>query len=90
MGMDHTYECRASEPKATLAVHVESRTAGARAFDATLSLRRRELTPAALRRVTVRYPFATFRVLALIYVHALGLRVAGAPVFRHPGRAEAA
>lgn len=32
MGMDHTYECRASEPKATLAVHVESRTAGAPVF----------------------------------------------------------
>ena len=39
--------------------------------------------------ITVRYPLATVRVLALIYAHALGLKLAGAPVHRHPqaGRA---
>ena len=36
-----------------------------------------------------RYPLATVRVLALIYAHALGLKLAGVPVHRHPqaGRA---
>jgi DUF1365 family protein len=86
MGMDHTYECRLAAPGRTLAVHIESRRCEERAFDATLSLRRRELTPASLRRVTARYPLATMRVLALIYMHALGLRLAGARVFPHPGR----
>jgi uncharacterized protein len=87
MAMDHSYSCRASAPAETLAVHVESCRAGARAFDATLSLRRRELTTATLRRVMIRYPLATVRLLALIYARALRLRVAGAPVYPHPDRA---
>jgi DUF1365 family protein len=53
-------------------------------FDATLSLRRRELTRASMTGITARYPFATVRVLALIYAHALGLKLAGAPVHPHP------
>ena len=46
MGMDQTYAFRASEPGERLAVHIESRPEGRgrQAFDATLSLRRRELS----------------------------------------------
>jgi DUF1365 family protein len=84
MGMDHVYNARASMPAETLSVHIESRQHGARVFDATLALSRRELTTESLRRMTVRYPLQSFRVLALIYLHALGLRLAGAPVFPHP------
>jgi hypothetical protein len=53
-------------------------------FDATLSLSRRELTRASARRLTVRYPAATVRVLALIYARAVALRFAGAGVHPHP------
>jgi DUF1365 family protein len=53
-------------------------------FDATLSLRRRDLTRASMAGMTTRYPFATVRVLALIYAHALGLKLAGAAVHPHP------
>ncbi len=84
MGMDHRYTCRAATPAQTLSVHIESRHDGAMAFDATLSLQRRELTARSLRRMTVRYPAATLRVLALIYVEALGLRLAGVRPFRRP------
>jgi DUF1365 family protein len=84
MPMDQTYVLRATEPGDTLSVHIESDRQGARAFDATLSLRRRELTPASARSLTARYPLATLRVLALIYGHAVGLRLAGARVHRHP------
>ena len=84
MGMDHRYDVRASTPGRTLSVHIGSRRAETRVFDATLSLRRRELTRASLARMTARYPFATVRVLALIYAHALGLKLAGAPVQPHP------
>ncbi len=86
MGMDHTYECRAQRPGPTLAVHIESRRAGEPTFDATLSMRRRELTPHSLRRMSFRYPAASARVLALIYLHALALRLRGAPVHPHPGK----
>jgi DUF1365 family protein len=84
MGMDHRYDFRASTPGRTLSVHIGSSRAGTTVFDATLSLRRRELTKASLARATARYPFATVRVLALIYAHALGLKLAGVPVHPHP------
>lgn len=84
MGMDHVYEARASAPADTLSVHIESRRDGQPAFDATLSLRRAELSRRSAARLTARYPLATARVLALIYGHALGLKLAGARVHPHP------
>ncbi len=84
MGMDHTYTCHATTPGETLSVHVESRRQGERVFAATLELRRRELTRAALARTAVRYPPPTLRVLALIYAEALRLKLAGARTFAHP------
>jgi DUF1365 family protein len=84
MGMDHRYEWRASAPGESASVHIESHRDGALAFDATLSLRRQPLTRRTLARITARYPFATLRVLALIYAHALGLKLKGARIHPHP------
>ena len=84
MAMDHTYRARASTPGATLSVHIQSSRAGAPVFDATLSLARHELTRASARRMTARYPLATVRVLALIYAHAIALKLSGARVHAHP------
>jgi uncharacterized protein len=84
MGMDYRYEWQVTAPAKRLEVHIESHRAGERRFDATLSLRRRELTRASLARAAGRYPFATLRVLALIYAHALRLKLKGVPVHRHP------
>ncbi len=84
MGMDHVYEARASQPADTLSVHIASLRGGESTFDATLALRRRELTPAAVRRLGARYPLATARTLALIYGHAIALKLAGARVHPHP------
>jgi len=84
MGMDHVYEARATEPGPTLSVHIESHRAGRLAFDATLALQREPLTRGAVARMTARHPLATARVLALIYGHALGLKLRGARVHPHP------
>jgi DUF1365 family protein len=91
MGMDHVYDWRLTEPGEQLLVHIEShrtdgsqRPDGESAFDATLSLNRRELTPRALRQALVRYPFLTARILARIYTHALRLKLRGAKYFPHP------
>jgi uncharacterized protein len=84
MGMDYRYEWQVTAPAKRLEVHIESHRAGERRFDATLCLRRRELTRASLARAAGRYPFATLRVLALIYAHALRLKLKGVPVHRHP------
>jgi uncharacterized protein len=89
MAMDHRYTVRAGLPGERLAIHIESNRNDQTAFSATLALRRRELTPGAAARLAVRYPFANLRVLALIYAHAVGLKLAGAPVHRHPARGSA-
>jgi uncharacterized protein len=84
MGMAQRYVWRVAAPAQTLSVHVESHERGRRAFDATLSLSRRELSRGSLARVTARYPAATARVLALIYGHALALKLTGVPVHSRP------
>jgi uncharacterized protein len=85
MGMQQRYSARAGIPGERLSVHIESRRPGeAPTFDATLALRRRELTRRSAARLTARYPLANVRVLALIYSHALRLKLAGAPVYGHP------
>jgi len=88
MGMDHVYDWRLTEPSEHLLVHIESHRAGGQntdsVFDATLSLRRRDFTPSALRRALLRYPFLTARILTRIYTHALRLRLRGARYFPHP------
>ncbi len=83
--MDHLYECRSTSPERKLSVRISSSRQGVPVFEAVLALRRRELSPASIRRMTVRYPFATLRVLGLIYMHALGLRLAGVGTFPYPG-----
>jgi DUF1365 family protein len=84
MGMDQRYVWRASEPGRTLSVHIESREGAERVFDATLSLERAPLTRRTLARSVARYPAATLRVLALIYGHALALKLKGVPVHPRP------
>ena len=83
MGMDHQYDWRVADPGPTLSVHIESRKHGERAFDATLSLRRRELS----RRSLARCAGTTLRTVALIYAHALRLKLKGARVHPHPSEA---
>src|SRR5215210_554897 len=77
MGMDHRYDWRVTEPGETLSVHIESKRNGALAFDATLSMRRR---PFSSRKLVL----GNARVLALIYGHALGLKLKGVSVHPHP------
>jgi DUF1365 family protein len=84
MGMEQRYTMRAVAPGATLAVHIESHELGALAFDATLALRRAPLSSRSLARLTMRYS-ATLRVLALIYGHALALKLKGVPLHARPG-----
>ncbi len=102
MGMDRRYDWRLTVPGEQLLVHIESQTlrkisSGAigdresgreaeGAFDATLSLRRREIDVRSLRRALLRYPLITLRVQTRIYGHALRLRLRGARWFPHPDR----
>jgi DUF1365 family protein len=100
MGMEQTYACRASEPGERLSVHIESRpvqradpplggqdvapAASGKTFDATLSLRRRELSRARLAGMLARYPAMSLQTVAKIYAQSLRLKLKGARYFPHP------
>jgi DUF1365 family protein len=86
MAMDQSYSIRASEPGDGLQVHIESRPADGegKAFDATLSMRRRPLSTRALSGALLRYPAMSAQVVAKIYGQALRLKLKGAPHFPHP------
>jgi DUF1365 family protein len=101
MGMDQRYAFAASEPGAELVVHIESRqvqrfaaltgpqdvapASGGKSFDATLSLRRRELSQGLMASLPLRYPAMSLQTVAKIYGQALRLRLKGARYFPHPG-----
>ena len=101
MGMDQTYAFRAGEPGERLSVHIESRPRESaknptysgplrsrgteKEFDATLSLRRRELSRRTLTGLLARYPAMSVQVVAKIYAQALRLKLKGAPYHPHPG-----
>jgi DUF1365 family protein len=86
MGMDQTYAFRASEPGERLSVQIESRPADSenKAFDATLSLRRHELSRARLAGMLARYPALSLQTVAKIYAQSLRLKLKGARYFPHP------
>jgi uncharacterized protein len=91
MGMDQTYSFRAGEPGDRLAVHIESRPraegascAPGKSFDATLSLRRRELSRRTLTGLLARYPAMSLQVVAKIYAQSLRLKLKGAKYYPHP------
>ena len=91
IGMDQTYEWRVTEPGESLQVHIENRPGrsapeGQKAFEATLSLERREATPGALSRALLRYPVMSLQVVARIYLNALRLKLKGVPYHPHPAR----
>lgn len=84
MGMDTDYRWVFTAPSETLAVHMENRRAGAKYFDATLALRRTEITRSAMLRVLVQYPLMTTKVIAAIYWQALKLWMKRCPYYPHP------
>ena len=86
MGMDQTYAFRAGEPGESLAVHIESRPndGNGKQFDATLNLRRRELSRRTLTTMLARYPAMSLQVVAKIYAQSLRLKLKGARYYPHP------
>lgn len=86
MPMEIDYDWRFTPPGTRLAVHMENQRAGETLFDATLALKRREISGASLAGALLRYPFATLRVLRAIYWQALRLWLKGVPFHVHPAK----
>jgi hypothetical protein len=84
MPMEIDYDWRFVCPGPRLAVQIENRREGSRLFDATLTLRRREVSTASLAGALLRFPPMTARVVGAIYWQALRLWLKRTPFFPHP------
>ena len=87
--MDMHYQWAFQAPGESIRVHMDVLRDEARAFDATMSLERHELTPATRRRCLLRFPPMTFKVVAAIHWQALRLWLKGNPVHDHPKHSSA-
>ncbi len=84
MPMDVDYDWRFVAPGERLAVHMINLDDGVACFDASMTLERRAMTPASLRRSFFRYPLMTVKVISAIYWQALRLRLKKTPFYEHP------
>jgi uncharacterized protein len=87
-GMDHQYEWLFTEPDKTLAVNMKNFKSEIKVFDATLSMKREELTTKALIFSILRFPFITLSVVFRIHLQAAKLWFKKAPFFTHPNKIE--
>lgn len=96
MPMEQHYEWSFGIPGEGLHVHMENHptrppstapgaaTCGPPVFDATLNLKRREITAVSLAACLLRFPLGSLRVAALIHWQALKLLLKRTPFFAHP------
>jgi len=82
--MDIAYDWHFNTPGETLTVHMKDYKAGAKLFDATLHLERREIGGAALAHALLAFPFMTLKVIAAIHWQALRLWLKRVPFHTHP------
>lgn len=94
--MNMTYFFKNNTPNKSLAVHMENYTSSTKknndldqphtgpVFDATLVLKKREITHQSLTSILVKYPFMTLKVIYSIYWQALKLFIKKSPFYSNP------
>ncbi|MGD2096233.1 MAG: DUF1365 domain-containing protein [Desulfobacterales bacterium] len=82
--MNIDYDWRFREPDASIRVHMVDYENEELLFDASLALKRREITPWALTDVLIKYPLMTAKVTTMIYWQALRLLLKKTPLLVHP------
>lgn len=83
MPMNMTYHWRSRTPCNSLSIHLQNWRNGEEAFNATLALRRVEISTDSLNHCLLRYPFMTMKVALAIYWQALRLFIKRVPFFKH-------
>jgi uncharacterized protein len=86
MPMDMRYEWSFGAPGDGLHVHMENWRGAQAQFDATLNLRRQEMTAGSLARTLIQFPLITVQVVTLIHWQALKLLWKRVPFHTHPSR----
>ena len=89
LDMDMRYDWRFTEPARGLVVHMENLKNTDKLFEATLVMRREELTSGSLARALARFPWMTARVVVGIYWQAMLLYLKRVPFYTHPAKREA-
>ena len=85
MGMEMTYQGIMNKPGNSFIVHLENFENNLKMFDASLVMKRKEITTASLNSMLIIFPFMTLKVLFAIYFEALRLWWKRMPYFPHPG-----
>ncbi|MBN1855238.1 MAG: DUF1365 domain-containing protein [Pirellulales bacterium] len=84
MDMDMSYEWHLRAPGSELSMAIINTRGDERLFDASLVLKRRELSRWSMFRVLARYPWMTGRVTRAIYWQAFRLWRKKYPFYTHP------
>jgi DUF1365 family protein len=84
IGMDVDYDWTFTQPGSRLTVFMATSRNGERFFDASMNMRKTEITGRSLARVLVAFPLMTLKVIAAIHWQAFRLGWKRCPVHRHP------
>ena len=81
MAMHYAWKSR--QPGSRLGIHLELLDGDAKQFDATLALKRSEMSASSLRRMVWSYPWMSLKILVAIYWEALRLAIKRVPFHAH-------
>lgn len=84
MQMEMQYDWRFSLPDESLSVHMENHQDDKKIFDATLRLKKRNISSRNLAFALIQFPMVTMKVVAAIYYQALLLWLKKIPFVNHP------
>lgn len=86
MPMDVNYDWCFNIPSDRMNVYMANSLNGKRIFDASMKMRRSDISAASLARIIVTFPFMTVKIVAAIYWQALRLWLKRCPLYVHPDK----